>query len=730
MILDSAKKLCVIAFMGSLIPMTPAAWAQQTNPPQAGALEEIVVTANKRSEPLQSVPMSISAFTGATLEREGVTNIQDYGNRIPNLTFQATDQSRTDLQTSIQIRGVSGAGTTGFYVDDSPLLASLNPRVIELDRIEILRGPQGTLYGARSMGGTVRYITRAPGLSDWEGQLHTEVSSTKGGSLNDLVDGVVNVPVIPGVFAVRALAYQEHDSGWLDRVPLPDAPTQFQVHRKFNDADYSGGQIVGLISLADGVWSISPRFIFQQTSRGGRSEADTFAANTLNARLFDVNENGGSNWKLATLTVKYQRPFGEFVAASSYFKQHDDDTEDGSEILNALLGQEPPVPGYVTAYDDNRVFSQELRFTSAFQGPLHFTAGAFYQKTDETLVFPASPMQPITDDLFHLHNPLTVKETALFAEATFDITKALSVTAGVRHFKNEVDFFSLQGGLLGDGIPFSGTQTQSGNNPKFGLQYRFDADHMVYANAAKGYRIGGVNSFAANKCSDGFTAIGITADAARTFASDSLWSYEAGLKTSWLEHRLTANIAGFYIDWKNLQQVLGLGDCGYQATINVGAAKSKGFELETAWKPAQGVSVSLGGGYTDAYITDNGGLTGNAAAVGSRVQNVPKWTVNAAVDLDGRVGPLPGFLHVDYAYVGDSFNARNAPRIRPSYSLANIRGGVQLDRWELALFVKNLTDKAADLGDVPPMVIQLPGRPRIAINTPRTIGIDLRVKFQ
>jgi iron complex outermembrane receptor protein len=393
------------------------------------------------------------------------------------------------------------------------------------------------------------------------------------------------------------------------------------------------------------------------------------------------------------------------------------------------LGQVPPVPGFLSAYDDNEVFSQELRFTSSFAGPIHFTAGGFFQKTDELFVFPSSAMEPITSDLFHLYNPTTVKETAVFTEATFDLSHALSLTAGVRHFKNDVIFFSQQGGLLGDGIPYPGRQTQSGNTPKFGLQYRFDADRMAYLNAAKGYRIGGVNSFAASKCTNGLAAIGITADGAKSFVSDSLWSYEGGLKTSWLNRRLTFNVAGFYIDWKNLQQVLGLGDCGYQATINIGAAKSQGFEMETAWRPFGGLSLSLGSGYTDAYITDNGGLTGNAAAIGSRVQNVPKWTVNSGVDVDGNIGSVPGFIHMDYAYVGDSFNARNAPRIRPSYSLVNARAGVRLDKLELALFVKNLTNKAADLGDVPPMVIQLPGRPRIAINTPRTIGVEVRANF-
>jgi outer membrane receptor protein involved in Fe transport len=258
------------------------------------------------------------------------------------------------------------------------------------------------------------------------------------------------------------------------------------------------------------------------------------------------------------------------------------------------------------------------------------------------------------------------------------------------------------------------------------VQFRFDDDRMVYADAAKGYRIGGVNVFPAAPCEAGLAALGLSADKARTFASDSVWSYEAGTKTRWLDRRLTVNATGFMIDWKGLQQTLGLGSCGFQATINIGAARSKGGELEVAWRPTKAVSLALGAGYTDAYVTDNGGLAGQTAAVGSRVQNVPKWTVNSALDLDGSIRALPGFIHVDYGYVADSYNARNAPRIRPSYSLVNLRSGVRFNSLELGLFVKNLTNKAADLGDVPPMVIQLPGRPRILTNTPRTIGAYVR----
>jgi outer membrane receptor protein involved in Fe transport len=491
-------QIAVISGLLATTNLAGAARAQISDLSASGSASsgDIMVTATKRSEPLQAVPLSITALSGAAIERQGIVDIQDWGNRIPNLTFQAGDSTRTDLQTSVQIRGVSGAGTTGFYIDDSPLVANINPRVIELDRIEVLRGPQGTLYGARSMGGTVRYITRQPDLENFSGEIHAAASGTQGaGSPNEAVDGVVNIPVVREVFAIRALAYVDHEAGWLDRAPLPNSPVQYPVHEDFNDANYVGGQIIGLLSLDGGDITITPRFMYEKDTRGGRSEADYYAGNTTNARLFDIPEDVGSNWKLSTLTVKYRIPIGEIAAASSYFAQRDHDQEDGSEFLNANYNAHgTPVPGYLYAYGKDKIFSQELRYTSSLRGPLKLTAGAFYQSSKTPTYFPQQSFEPITNNLFSLNRTQTVDELAFFGEATLNVTHKLNFTAGVRHFNNKIVYSSLSTGLLGDGRLYAGTQKQAGFTPKFGVEYRLDPNIMFFSNAAKGYRVGGVNS--------------------------------------------------------------------------------------------------------------------------------------------------------------------------------------------------------------------------------------------
>lgn len=721
-----------LALLGTLACSGPAFAQQQaaaSHTQTIDPLNEIVVTASKRTESIQNVPMSVSAFGELAIERNAFNSVQDYGTRIPNFAFAAAGESRSSKQTSFAIRGISGAGTTGLYIDDSPLPDSLDPAVVELERIEVLRGPQGTLYGARSMGGTVRLITKQPDLNEFAGHLSADLSSTSGGGTNHSIEGVVNLPVASDTFALRVLGYTRYDAGFLDRAPLPESPQPFAVNENFNNQRRSGGQITGLLSLLDGALTVTPRFAYEKTERDGRSQADIEAGNDVNYRLFDIDERSGGEWKLATLTVGYTTDYGRFVSATSYFDHASFDTEDGSEILNAIFEQSPPVPGVLRAHDDDEVFSQEFRFSSSFDGPLQLTTGLYFQDSKTSTAFPPSPMPPISDNLYTLDLQQKVKEAALFAEANYDLTDRLTLIAGLRYFDNEVTFSQLQGGLFGDQVPYEGEQQQSGVTPKVGVQYHLTDDRMIYANAGKGYRVGGVNGFAAGACAQGLSDIGISADDAASYKSDSVRSYELGAKTRWLDRTLALNAAAFRIDWDDLQQTLGLGDCGYFAVVNIGAARSQGMELEVAWSPSPIVSFSLGLGYTDAEIVDNGGLTGNGAAVGSPVQNVPEWTANSGVDLDFDIGNIPAFVHADYAFVDRSFNNRNEPRIRPSYAIANLRGGITIGDWELALFVRNLTDEAANLADVPPMVIEYPGRPRIQVNQPRTLGVQAKVSF-
>jgi outer membrane receptor protein involved in Fe transport len=311
------------------------------------------------------------------------------------------------------------------------------------------------------------------------------------------------------------------------------------------------------------------------------------------------------------------------------------------------------------------------------------------------------------------------------------LAERLRLIAGARWFNNKVTFNGAQDGALVSPDTFAGAQEETGINPKVSIEYQATKDARLYATASKGFRIGGVNSFSNLLCAGDLAALGLTSAQVLTFDSDSLWNYEIGAKTSWLNRKVIANGALFDIEWSDVQQNVALPTCGFFLTMNAGKARSRGFELELSVAPADGLLLSFGTGYTDAVIT-NGGILATIAP-GTRVQQIPRWTVSASADYDVHLSGLPMVLHMDYANVGESYSANNDPvnqRLRPAYSLVNARVGMNFQHWEVALFADNVFDKAANLSDIPPLAIEYPGRPRIVTNRPRTLGIEGRYRFR
>lgn len=688
--------------------------------------EEIVVTAQRRAQSIQDVPISISALSAEDIERAGFSEFDDYATRIPNLSFSASGSSSTDGALSIAIRGVFGNNTTGFYIDDSPLLATLNPRVVDLERIEVLRGPQGTLYGARSMGGTVRLITTQPDLDETSGRAHALVSTIHEGGMNYGVDGAVNAPVVPGVFAVRAVGYIQENGGFIDRAPRDDAPTPFARRKDIDSESVRGLQFSGLLSLAGGDLTIAPRIMYERTERDGRTQADFRAGNRVNLRQYDIDEPSENEWTLATLTATYNASFGTFLAATSWFDRSFSDSEDFSEWTTAVLGFQ----GASTTYSetDQKIFSQELRFVSGWEGPIDLTAGLFYQRSKSDWRFPTTIVEGFSDDAFNLDNPTKVTEKAVFAEATWHATDALRFIVGARAFKNDVDFHLRQGGdFIGPDEFYAGKQSEKGVTPKVGIQYDVDDDRMLYFTMSEGFRVGGVNFYAASLCQAEIDGLGL--GDTTTFDSDSLRSYEAGLKSSWLDRRMKVNVAAFRIDWKDLQQRQGLG-CGFALSVNAGEARLQGAELEFDLLPFDDTRILFNVGYVDTEITDTGGLS--TVTRGQAIQNVPKWTWSVALDQDFEIGSIPAFLHADYSYTGGSWSGNNNPTTplrRPAFKVANARLGAEFGLGRISLFVDNVFDEAANYADIPPLGVQTPGRPRIVVNQPRTIGIEWRRNF-
>lgn len=706
-----------------LAAATSSAWAQEPAPD-----DEIIVTAQRRAQSIQDVPVSITALSAKTIERSGFAELDDYAARVPNLAFSASNSSSTDGALSIAVRGVFGSNTTGFYIDDSPLLGALNPRVVDLERIEVLRGPQGTLYGARSMGGTVRLITVAPDLEATSGRAHVLGSSTEDGGFNYGLDGALNIPVVEGVFGLRAVGYYQENAGFIDRAPRGDAPVPFPVRENVDEETAQGVQLSGLISLLDGDLTIAPRIMYERVERGGRAQADFTADNRVNLRQFDIPEPSQSEWTLSTLTLNYDAGFGNFLSASSWFDRTFSDTEDFSEWTTPVFGFQGA--SIATAETDQFIFSQELRFVSDWEGPLQLTAGLFYQSSKSDWVFPrnGTTVDGFSTDAFNLNNPSTVIEQAAFAEATWNLSDDLRIILGARAFENEVDFSIRQGGdFIGPDQITIGAQNEEGVTPKLGVQFDLDDDRMIYATVSEGFRVGGVNFYAPSLCGAEIASLGL--GNIDTFNSDELTSYEVGLKSRWLDRRLTLNAAAFQVDWSDLQQRQGLA-CGFTVNVNAGEAVLRGADVELDWLLAESTRVAVGLGFVDTEITDNGGLS--TIVEGQPIQNVPEWTWSVALDHEFTLANIAAYVHADYGFTDSSLSGNNSPTtplLRPSYAIANLRIGGEFGVGELALFADNVFDEAANYADIPPLGVQAPGRPRIVVNQPRTVGVEWRRRF-
>jgi len=801
-----------LAFAGIVAVMGPFEVLADT-PATTGELEEITVTAEKRAESVQNVPMSITTFSSASLQAKDINTFFDYATKVPNLAFAPTGDGMGTAQT-VSIRGVSGNNVTSFYIDDTPLPDSINPRVLDLDHIEVLRGPQGTLYGARSMGGLVRTVTKQPDLEEYSATVHGGMSYTDRTDTPDYVgDAVFNLPLIKDVMALRISVFDDYEAGYFKRSYCTDPAAAMALSctplstsgittvKNVGDLGTSGLSAALTIKPTDDL-TITPKILLQKESYNGFPLADylTDTANGIGypvptpptgaptpnkmvptdftqARWFNVPEGGFDNWGLTSITIHWKTAVGEVVSSSSYFSRKVIETEDETDFVYAAVTSGcnagavsagacgavgTPQPGGITEEKDYQQFVQEVRFVSAFSGPVQLVAGGYYSDLHGRIPFAAyypsadvpnlgatlglpvnSPDFPDPNLVFAQDFHTEIKEPAVFGEVSYTPIEPLKLTAGLRWYQVKTSSEGYEVGLAtGSWLPIESplaTVTESGVNPKFEADYHITQDQMVYANVAKGYRPGGIVPIVpagqpgtATDCVAALKGVdpNITLAQTRSYQSDSLWNYELGTKTSWLDHRITIDAAGFYIKWPNIQQEILL-SCGFQFTANAGGAAIKGGELEVRARPTDPLEVSLGMGYQNAQITQSS--IESPQAVGSPIYQVPDWTGNSTASY---TIPLPGGWNsvneIDYSYVGRSFSGNNVPsdpRLRPSYRLLNARLSLNHGPFEFALVGKNLANEVANLGDSRSIAAETPGRPRLFVNQPRTVGFEFRQSF-
>lgn len=769
---------------GSIYKSTVAAMALMTGAGQAmaaaeapSALEEITVTAQKRgAEALQDVALSIQAISGNAIERQQIFGFDDYARLVPSLS--AINQGPG--QTQITIRGITtgriahiqpqNKSTVGIYFNDIPVTANaFNPdlTLFDIERIEVLRGPQGTLYGAGSMAGTVRVLTKQPNLEKVEGVVDGMISTTKSGGENYAAKGMINLPVAEGKFAVRGVAYYQKNSGFIDNIVNGD--------KNYNDDDAIGGRVAAKFQASDS-FDLTVSLIYQDASADGRQ--DEFLPGLAQA----MGVNGGvdvsapgenlvindelqvakfaedpfdDEFYIANLAFNWNLSWATLSSSTSYFDRDFDnildDTFRGRINLGPVLADGvTPLVSQVVVYNKVKDFVQETRLASMEDSAVTWLIGGYYQKQkrsfveevplpgmEELLVLyglpPSSFFGAQDDSLFDGYQEIKQRQYALFGELSFNVTDQVAFTVGARAFDWKQDFYLFHAGLANGGVDIIDDSTSdSGINPKFNLSYQPNEDVLVYLQAAKGFRLGGINEPVpttgpiGEACSAEVESRGLGA-LPRSFGSDSLWNYELGAKTSWLDNRLIVNAAAYYVKWSDVQTTTFL-QCGFTTIFNAGEVTSKGVEVELSAALTEGLVLKAGGSFTDSKLTSS---TDEAnAGIGSRAPNVPRWLLNASLDY---TTPLANddyqlFVRGDVQYTGNSYTEFEGGALRteiPSHVSGNFSIGVQTDRWETSLFVKNIWDERIVAGvdtdrNVPPTFTRA---------RPRTIGINSRLSF-
>ena len=784
-----------LATASALVLMGPAAALAQTASPERSArsgLEEIIVTATRREESLLKVPVSIAAYTQESLDEKGVRSIEDLARITPGLSIM---QGFSGIKY-ISIRGVEsrwGATTTGVYIDETPIqVRSLSistnfyPALFDLERVEVLRGPQGTLFGAGAMGGAVRFIIAKPDLNDYSASVRTEAAFTEGGDPTYEAGGAIGGPLVEDKIGFRASGYYRHEGGYIDRVPF--YANRGTAEENSNSRGVTVGNAALTFAPTDSL-KITPTVFFQKVDRDDTEQFWTWTqASSREPLPNSTNAEGVASWGkdetvLTSLNAEWNPGAVSLISNTSYMDREVDSRDDGTAFILDVYG--PAVfrpdgagglrPTLFTDQFENagerttinlnmtqRSFTQELRLQSnpSDDAKLSYVFGLFYQKLRQTVserdsatvpeVFSPNMIAPLfglpigfpiplaEDGAFTAAFDESIDEQyAAFLNVDYKLTDRLTVSAGARFSHMEFDFLGTSEFV---GIPdsASGHSEEEPVTPKVGLQYTPNENWLIYASAAEGFRPGGANRLAApGTCESELEAIGLEQVPAE-YTPDSVWSYEVGAKGA-LSNAVTISASVFHIDWTDRQQLRTLLPCGSVFIDNLGDARSQGFDLLVTLNPLAGLSFDIGVGYQDTTFQDTiyAAVATDPPPIISRKGDklATPWVVNLAADYETPLGSgeLLGYGHLQYDYKSDwetsnpgnqGYNPDLAPQAEQNFVSARV--GVRKGPLDVSLFVNNLLDSDDVIG-------KLNFRPseRLLIQTfrPRTWGLTATYKF-
>lgn len=719
-----SKKNPSPAFSRSAIAVSVAAATTGLPAAQAqDALEEIIVTATKRQVGLQDVPVAVTAFTEQDIVRQGFRTLDDYVGQIPSMAFSRREPGGTTvLMRGCTVSGVSfgGSSTTAIYLDEQPITsAGRNPdaRLIDIERVEALAGPQGSLFGDASQCGTLRIITNKPDADEFDSWVEAGVNQVNDGGTGYAVSGMANFPLVDGKVALRLVGFYEEEAGFVDNVLQPSPNGTFDnsafVGEDVNSSTNSGARAMLRTHVNDN-WTVDLAAIYQRKQLDGFGDvdlADQFYTGRTIGDLEQIRfqkDAWDDEWYQLSVTAEGSLGFADLMMTGSFFSRdtiYEADATSYHFAFNQLsdfygpnytvydFGGDPQAFGYNNEKTD--LFTAEIRLSTPADSTSRWNGiiGLFYNRDDGDTIFYAGNSDFDTSPAFMYLNYLaatydpafpqpappsggnwftgaydsTLEQTAIFGELGFEVTENFNITAGGRFFDIQLDRTLAQGALfpLGNepdcsvdfcfgGDPFVGTSSESDFVPKVTLDYHFSDDKMVYATYSEGFRRGGANAARAS-------SIFGPGNAYHQYNSDTLRNNEIGLKSTWADGHFRINIAAYHMIWEKIQLQANDPNGFSLGIVNFPEAELDGVEAEFSWLPADGWDVSGTLGWNEAEISQDATLFPNSGnptsvAAGTRLPIMPDWKGSLTVEyaLSGEMFGGQPYLQLTQTYQGDA----------------------------------------------------------------------------
>ncbi|MDB5418749.1 MAG: TonB-dependent receptor plug [Phenylobacterium sp.] len=652
--------------------------------PVVSSLTTLVVTAERRPEPLIGTPYAASALAGPTLQRLGGDSFEDVSSQFVGVTVTNLGQGRN----KIFVRGLSDGSftgktqsTVGLYLDDLPITYDApdpDLRLVDVDRVEVLRGPQGTLYGSGSIGGIVRFVTAKPDPAAFRGWVEVSGATTEHGAASAGFAAMLNVPVAAGRGAIRAVVYQDDRGGYLDNP---------EMHlTNLNRSRRSGGRLAWATELGSG-WRFNVNVAQQSiNTAGGQYTQGRFGPLTQDTRVREPHDN---DFTELSLGLVHSGSLADFKISAGFVEHGLDTVYDATGAFTAVGGANT-----VRAFGEMRRVKLgviEATLTSAVPGRLRWLAGVFATHTDEAdgaiLSFASGKLAPLS--LYHRRDELA--EEAVYGEAGYDLTSKITLTGGLRGFVTRVSTAGHDFGFAGEPDEAAhGRQTTGGIAPKLRLSYAIAPDVVIYAEVQEGYRAGGFNLPSFARRNPGPVVV------ASAFKPDRMWNYEIGGVAPLFDGRVVLRAALFHAEWRSVQTDQYFAN-GLPLTVNVGDASNTGLEAEILWRPDERLQVRASALVNDPQLTRTTRLL--PATPDKGLPGVPYGTASADLRYRWPVGR--GFTaeaSAQASYVGSSYVTFDAGNnnLMGGYATSRLAVALSNPRWRIEAYLNNLTDESAN----------------------------------